>query len=150
MIIRSVHPGDDAEWLRLRMALWPDSTPEKEAAEIAEFFANPGVPLPLLFVAFVCERQGGGLCGLAEGAIHSEAPGCTTDRIGYLEAWYVDPDMRRQGVGRALARAIEDWARGEGCTEMASDTDPSYPLSPAAHAALGYSEVQRFFRKELF
>ena len=82
MLIRSVQPADAAEWLRLRMALWPDSTPEKEAAEIAEFLAHPDVPLPELYVAFVCERPDGSLCGLAEGAIHNEAPGCTTDRIG--------------------------------------------------------------------
>ena len=149
MLIRPVQPTDAAEWLRLRMALWPDSEPEKEAAEIAEFFAHPGVPLPFLSIAFVCEREDGSLCGLAEGAIHSEAPGCTTDRIGYLEAWYVDPDVRHQGVGRVLAQALEDWARAQGCTEMASDTDPSYPLSPGAHASLGYVEVQRYFRKEL-
>ena len=149
MLIRSVQPSDAAEWLRLRMALWPDSSPQKEAAEIAEFLAHPDVPLPMLYVAFVCERPDGSLCGFAEGAIHTEAPGCTTDRIGYLEAWYVDADARQQGSGRALAHAVEDWARAQGCTEMASDTDPSYPLSPNAHAALGYSEVQRYFRKDL-
>ncbi len=149
MPIRSVQPADAAEWLRLRVALWPDSTPEQEAAEIAEFLAHPDVPLPMLYAAFVCERTDGSLCGLAEGAIHSEAPGCTTERIGYLEAWYVDPDTRQQGTGSALARAVEDWARAQGCREMASDTTPSYPLSAAAHAALGYTEVQRFFRKDL-
>jgi aminoglycoside 6'-N-acetyltransferase I len=147
--IRPVQPNDAAEWLRLRMALWPGSTSQKEAAEIAEFFANPGTPLPTLYVAFVCQRADGSLCGLSEGAIHREAPGCVTDRIGYLEAWYVDPDCRHQGVGRALAQAVEAWARAQGCTEMASDTDPSYPLSPAAHTALGYAEVQRYFRKQL-
>lgn len=149
MRIRPVQPSDAPEWLRLRMALWPDSAPEKEAGEIAEFFANPGWPLPDLHVAFVCARPDGTLCGISEGAIHSAAPGCTTDRIGYLEAWYVEPDVRSQGIGRALVQAIEEWARAQGCTEMASDTDPSYPLSPAAHAALGYAEVQRYFRKDL-
>jgi aminoglycoside 6'-N-acetyltransferase I len=73
----------------------------------------------------------------------------SSDRIGYLEAWYVDPDWRGQGVGRALAQAAEDWARAQGCREMASDTTPSYPVSPAAHAALGYQEVERLFRKDL-
>ncbi len=76
-------------------------------------------------------------------------PGCKTERIGYLEAWYVDPDCRGHGVGRALVAAGEEWARAAGCREMASDTNPSYPVSPAAHAALGYKEVERFFRKEL-
>jgi aminoglycoside 6'-N-acetyltransferase I len=90
------------------------------------------------------------LCGLVEVSIRTSAPGCETDHIGYLEAWYVDPDWRNQGVGRALVEQAEAWARAEGCVEMASDTDPAYPLSPAAHAALGYEEVERYFRKEFF
>ncbi|HEU5088623.1 MAG TPA: GNAT family N-acetyltransferase, partial [Roseiflexaceae bacterium] len=69
--------------------------------------------------------------------------------IGYLEGWYVDPDYRGQSVGRTLVEQAEAWARAQGCLEMASDTTPSYPLSPAAHAALGYHEVERFFRKNL-
>ena len=58
----------------------------------------------------------------------------------------VSADM---GVGRALVERIEAWARAAGCREMASDTNPSYPISPAAHEALGYAEVERYFRKEL-
>src|SRR4051812_36099396 len=46
MPIRSVQPADADEWLRMRMALWPDSSPEKEAEEIGHFFA--GLLLPLL------------------------------------------------------------------------------------------------------
>jgi aminoglycoside 6'-N-acetyltransferase I len=150
MAIRPVQPADADEWLRMRMALWPDSTLEKEAGEIAHFFASPPLPpLPLLHAAFVCPRPDAGLCGLVEVSIHTTAPGCTTDRIGYLEAWYVDPDWRGRGVGRELAQAAEAWARGQGCREMASDTNPSHPMSPAAHAALGYQEVERFFRKDL-
>ncbi len=147
MDIRPVQASDTGEWLRMRLALWPDSTAEKEALEIEQFLA--GRPLPLLQAAFVCPRAAGGLCGLLEVSIHHRAPGCTTDRIGYLEAWYVDSDVRGQGVGRALVRRAEAWARAEGCREMASDTTPAYPVSPIAHAALGYQEVERYFRKDL-
>ena len=100
---------------------------------------------------FVAERPDGGFCGLMEVAIRDKAPGCTTTKIGYLEAWYVDPDWRRQGVGRLLVEAAEAWAIAQGCTEMASDTDAGYPLSPTAHDRLGYQEVGReiFFRKGL-
>jgi aminoglycoside 6'-N-acetyltransferase I len=98
---------------------------------------------------FVAERPDGGLCGLLEVSIRSEAPGCTTDRIGYLEGWYVDPDWREQGVGRGLVEAAEAWACSVGCREMASDTTPDYPVSPRAHAALGYLETERYFRKTL-
>jgi len=147
MVIRPVQPSDADEWLRMRMALWPDSTPEKEAGEITHFFA--GWLMPLLHAAFVCPRPDAGLCGLVEVSVRTAAPGCKTDRIGYLEAWYVDPDCRGQGVGRELVKRAEAWAISEGCREMASDTTPSYPVSPAAHAALGYQEVERYFRKEL-
>ena len=89
------------------------------------------------------------MCGLVEVSIHTGAPGCTTGRVGYLEGWYVDAGWRGRGLGRALVEAAEGWARAAGCREMASDTDPSYPNSPAAHAALDYVEVKRFYRKEI-
>jgi aminoglycoside 6'-N-acetyltransferase I len=150
MIIRVVQASDASEWLRMRLALWPDSTPEKEASEIAHFLATPPRPvLPTLHAAFVCSTSDSGLCGLVEVSIHQTAPGCTSDRIGYLEAWYVDPEWRGHGVGRALVEQAEAWARAHDCEEMASDTTPSYPISPVAHAALGYQEVERYFRKDL-
>jgi aminoglycoside 6'-N-acetyltransferase I len=142
--IRLVQEGDLAEWLRLRCALWPDHTVGELQREMVEIQADLDQQ-----PVFVAECPDGGLCGLVEVSIHSQAPGCTTNRIGYLEAWYVDPDWRDQGVGRRLAEAAEAWARAMGCREMASDTTPDYPVSPAAHAALGYREVERYFRKEL-
>ena len=150
MTIRPVQRSDTAEWLRMRMALWLDANLDTEADEIAHFLADPPRPvLPTLFAVFVCPRPDSGLCGLVEVSIHSAAPGCKTDRIGYLEAWYVDPDCRGQGIGRELVMSAEAWAKSVGCSEMASDTTPSYPVSPAAHAALGYEEVERYFRKDL-
>ncbi|MEZ4869342.1 MAG: GNAT family N-acetyltransferase [Caldilineaceae bacterium] len=149
MIIRPVQDSDAAEWLRMRVALWPDD-PAKEAAEIAHFLSTmPRSKLEMLHEAFVCETPDGKLCGLVEVSIRTAAPGCETDHIGDLEAWYVDPDVRRQDVGRALAERAETWARAEGCVEMASGMTPFYPLSPAAHAALGYQEMERYYRKEL-
>jgi len=58
-------------------------------------------------------------------------------------------NWRGQGVGRAPVEQAEAWARSQGCREMASDTTPSYRLSPAAHAAMGYQEVEGCFRKDL-
>lgn len=141
--IRRLTDTDESEWLRLRQALWPDDTLDEHRKEMAEIFADQEQPV------FVAERPEGGLCGMLEVAIRSQAPGCTTDRIGYLEGWYVDPDWRGQGVGRRLVAAGESWARSMGCQEMASDTTPNYPTSPGAHAALGYDETERYFRKAL-
>ena len=141
--IRSLRETDDVEWLRLRCALW-----DYDVEEIRHEMALIRADLEQQPV-FVAERPEGGLCGLVEVTIHTEAPGCDSGRIGYLEAWYVDPDYRQQGVGRRLVDAAEAWARSVGCREMASDTHVSYPLSPAAHAALGYQVVDIYFRKDL-
>ena len=100
-------------------------------------------------MAFVCPQPEGGVCGLVEVLIHPIAPECKIDRIGYLEAWYVDPNCRCQGIGREVAQQAELWATAEGYLEIASDTNPSYPPSPRAHLGLGYQEVERYYRKDL-
>jgi aminoglycoside 6'-N-acetyltransferase I len=111
---------------------------------ISHFLASPPrPPLPTLHAVFVCARGEGGLCGLAEVSIRPYADGCETDDVGYLEAWYVDPDCRGQGAGRALVMAAEAWARAQGCLEMASDTDLENVTSQAAHQRLGFAETGR-------
>lgn len=150
ILIRPVEPADASEWLRLRLALWPDADPAEQEAEIAHFLSeSPPPAIHMLHVAFVCPRPEGGLRAMIELSIRASAPGCQTDRIGYIEGWYVDPDWRGKGLGRALVERGEAWARDQGCTEMASDTTPNYPLSPGAHTALGYQETERYYRKEL-
>jgi aminoglycoside 6'-N-acetyltransferase I len=71
--------------------------------------------------------------------------------VGFLEGWYVAETHRRRGVGAALLRAAEDWAREQGCTEMASDTWLDNEGSQRAHEALGFEEVDRCvnYRKSL-
>lgn len=133
----------------MRFALWPFYTePDMEAEMMA--LQTDIVRQPV----FVAVAPDGRLCGLVEAAIHAAALGCVTDRIGYLEAWWVDPQWRQRGVGRRLAETAEAWARDQGCAEMASDTHVSYPLSPEAHGRLGYETVARdgedtYFRKQL-
>jgi len=144
--IRSLEPADQDEWLRLRRELWPHHDPDELQAE-ADALAGTLDVAPV----FVAARPDGRLCGMIEVAIRTSAVGCTTDRIGYLEAWYVEPELRRRGIGRALVERAEGWARSQGCAEMASDTTPRYEVSPAAHQALGYRIVKRktHFRKPL-
>jgi aminoglycoside 6'-N-acetyltransferase I len=144
MAIRAVAAADAAEWLRLRIALWPDTDSDAEARDIAYFLAEPPrPPLPTLHAVFVCPRPDAGLCGMVEVSIRPYADGCATHDVGYLEAWYVDPDSRGQGIGRALVAAAEAWARGQGCREMASDAELDNLGSQAAHARLGYVETGR-------
>src|SRR5207302_11412637 len=106
----------------------------------------------------VRDRRIGGLHGvgaeasaLVELSIRAYGGGCGTDRVALVEGWYVHPAWRRTGVGAELIRAAEAWARSQGCTEIASDTEADNVSSAAAHRALGFEEtaVVRCFRKPL-
>ena len=130
----------------MRQALWPDHTKAAFAQDSMKMLAAPERE-----PVFVAERLDGGLCGMIELSIRSTAEGCSTSNVGYIEGWFVDADMRRKGLGRALVRAAEEWALSKGCSEMASDTTSSYPVSPDAHQALGYEKIKsvHHFRKLL-
>ena len=131
----------------MRDALWPGA-PDGHADEIAQFFAGKlSMPLAVL----IAEDEHGKPIGFAELSIRNYAEDCVTDHVAYLEGWYVVPEARRQGVGRALIDAAEQWARAQGCTEFGSDAAIDNLISAAAHRALGFTEtVQlRCFRKLL-
>jgi len=145
--VRPVTHGDALAWQAMRDALWPEEGEKSHPAEIARFLAGE---LKRLLAVLVAE-EGGKLLGFAELNIRPYADGCNTDRVGFLEGWYVVPEARRRGIGRALVAAAEDWARAQGCTEFASDTLADNNVSTAAHHALGFEEVEviRCFRKDL-
>jgi aminoglycoside 6'-N-acetyltransferase I len=132
----------------MRSALWPEGTSAEHVAEIDQYFAGTlHMPLEVL-VAF---DDTGAPVGFAELSIRPYAEGCVTDRVAYLEGWYVVPGARRRGVGRALVEAAERWAVGRGCREFASDAFLDNDVSRAAHRALGFEETAqiRCFRKTL-
>lgn len=145
--IRPVTAEDKLAWLRMRDALWPDET-GSHAREIQDFLAGRlNMPLEVLLAV----DEAGAALGFVELSIRAYAEDCITDRVAYLEGWYVVPEARRRGVGAALVNASEDWARAQGCTEFGSDALLDNDVSAVAHRALGFDEtVQiRCFRKNL-
>lgn len=146
--VRSVEPSDAQAWVEMRSALWPDQEFQWHAREVEQYFAGQlSMPVEVLIA-----RDGDqSVVGFAELGIRPYAEGCESDRVAYLEGWYVVTDARRSGVGRALVEAAERWALAEGCTEFGSDTLIDNDVSTAAHLALGFDEVEciRCFRKSL-
>jgi ribosomal protein S18 acetylase RimI-like enzyme len=152
--IRLVTKSDSAEWVRMRTALWPDNGENHHAEEVAAFFATDTFRWSesfLSWMVFVAERSDKDLCGFVESSIRPHVDGCLTRPVGYIEGWYVDADVRRQGVGRKLVEAAERWAAVYGCKEMASDAHLWNTVSHEAHKALGFEEGNRLvhFRKTL-
>ena len=147
MNIRHAIARDAETWLELRHALWPDTSRDEHRREI-EGFLDGTAPEPQ---AVLLAEHDGKIIGLAELSIRPYAEGCNSNRVAFLEGWYVEPSARRLGVGRSLVAAAERWGTEQGCSEFASDTQADNEVSSVAHRACGFTEVSvvRCFRKEL-
>lgn len=141
-------PGADEHlaWLQLRALLWPDFPRQMLEREQDNILQNPERN-----AVFVAATSSGAPVGFIEVAIRDWAEGCETEDVGYIEAWYVQPEHQRQGIGRQLVEAAEAWAVSRGCSEMASDAELWNEISHKAHRALGYKEAMRLicFTKKL-
>jgi aminoglycoside 6'-N-acetyltransferase I len=92
---------------------------------------------------FVFEREDGRLGAFIELSIRDRVDGSFSERVGYVEGWYVDDDLRGRGVGRQLMARAEEWVTGCGLTELASDAEIENEGSINAHHALGFRETFR-------
>jgi aminoglycoside 6'-N-acetyltransferase I len=148
--VRLARAPDTDVVARMFVELWPDGSLADHRAEAAVILSGPP-PSTLPLVVFVAEVDGE-VDGFIEVGLRSHADGCDARRpVGFIEGWYVEPEHRSKGVGGTLMRAAEDWARSQGCREMASDTWIDHESSQHAHEALGFEVVDRcvHFRKAL-
>jgi aminoglycoside 6'-N-acetyltransferase I len=146
--VRHARAADLESWAAMRQALWPDESPGELRGEAAKFFTGGDT---LLRAVLLAETSDGTVAGFAELSLRPYAEDCRTSPVAFLEGWYVTPPLRRRGVGRVLVAAAEEWARAQGCSELASDTQFDNTLSIRAHQALGFQDAGalRCFRKDL-
>ena len=144
--VRVARPADCELLARLRAALWPDSSAQEHAQELLSILDGKA-PGQLPLIELVAEDRSRELVGFAEVGLRSHADGCdAAHAVGYLEGWYVIESHRKRGIGGQLLHAAEEWARKQGCVEMASDALLENELSQRVHEALGYQEVERCVR----
>jgi aminoglycoside 6'-N-acetyltransferase I len=149
--IRMAQLADRDAVVEMRTLLWPESSREEQAREFDAWLGR-GKAGTLPGAIFVSPDADGTLTGFLEVSLRSHADGCDIEHpVGYVEGWFVREAFRGRGIGAELMRASEDWARGLGCVEMASDALIDNQASQNAHQALGFAEVDRcvHFRKNL-
>ena len=129
--------ADRDEWAAMRKALWPDQPLAGLADEIAPMLAQGDL------AAFGIRAGDGRLFGLIEVGTRSVAEGCLTSPVGYIEALWIDPALRRRGLARRLVGAAVAWSRARGYRELGSDVDIGNALSQSVHARLGFEETGR-------
>lgn len=148
--IRFARPSDCLQLANLREGLWPEVSARQHAEELLPILEGKArLTMPLInLVAEVRQR----LVGFLEASLRSHADGCDPAcPVGFIEGWYVAEPYRRRGIAAKLLAAAEEWARSQGCVEMASDTWIDNELSQRVHEALGYAVVDRcvHYRKAL-
>ena len=149
--IRQAQLPDQHELATMRKLLWPEASLEEHRREIDSILRS-GKYGTLPMAILVSQNENAALTGFIEVGLRSHADGCDTAHpVGFVEGWFVHDAFRKHGIGRALMRAAEDWARNQGCLEIASDTWIDDVMSIEAHQALGFEVVDRcvHFRKLL-
>lgn len=139
IVISPIAVNDASSWLQMRCQLWPEETEAEHKQEIEQYYSKqfPRGPWHVL----IAKDQEGKPAGFAELSVRPYAEGCKSAHVAYLEGWFVAPEYRRSGVGSSLIKAAETWAREQGLSEFASDTDPGNAESIAAHYALGFRDA---------
>jgi len=73
-----------------------------------------------------------------------ESPHLTaSSRIAELESVVVSASARRSGIGRALCRAVLDWCRTNGASEVVLEVRASSAAAVALYASLGFTTTAR-------
>lgn len=145
MVQKASTPQEIDQAAFLASCLWPRCSP-RELREEWE------APLAQGKAALFLAVEKGETVGFAHCSLrHDYVAGTATSPVGYLEGIYVQPELRGQGVGKALLRACEAWALEMGCREFASDCLLENTQSLGFHLGVGFSEVERLicFAKKL-
>jgi aminoglycoside 6'-N-acetyltransferase I len=129
----------------MRVCLYPRDDPSELSLEMDKLVVDDS------WAVFVAEAAPNRLCGFVEVSFRSRAEGCESGAVGYIGSLYVDPDLRRQGIGRSLLLAAEEWASRRGAMEMSSDCGINNEISQSVHRNAGYVECSRLvhLRKDL-
>jgi len=144
---RHCDESDLADWIDLRLLLWPGDHAAEFLEEVRDMLAQPQ-----RYGAWLIRDEQGRALGLAEASVRSDyVNGTDGSPVLFLEGIYVCEDARRQGVARALVRAVQAWGSARGCVDFASDAALDNTVSHALHRALGFVETERvvYFRKPL-
>jgi aminoglycoside 6'-N-acetyltransferase I len=147
MLIERCTEQSVSDWVKLREALWPNTSPSDHRRDAMVLIGRSERA-----IAFLARAPDGNAIGFAEATLRVDyVNGCETSPVAFLEGIYVHPGHRLLGVARRLCWAVEGWASERGCAEFASNTELANIGSQRMHEALGFEETERvvYFRKAI-
>ncbi|MBN1975307.1 MAG: GNAT family N-acetyltransferase [Sedimentisphaerales bacterium] len=142
-MIRQAAANDFDEWLRMRKLLYPEYSQEELLSEIKKIFHEKTIVGESDYAVFVYEKGKETLGGFIETSIRQNVSKCKSSPVGYIESLYVDSDIRRKGIARALVSESEKWIIERKCSEFAVDTDPGEKGSIDFYLSCSFAEIER-------
>ena len=127
--IRSANPGDAEAIARLLGVLGYPTTPAQVAPRLAAM-DSPGS------IVRLAERNGGVVAlvtARTSASIHDDEP------VAWLTTLVVDADQQGQGIGAALVRDVEAWARERGASRIAVTSASRRVAAHRFYEGLGYA-----------
>ena len=142
---RKANLNDLPRLTELALELWPDNAVDKMYYDLGKIMTSGES------VFFLAYREDTAV-GFAQCQLrHDYVEGTSSSPVGYLEGIYVRASDRHLGFAGQLMQACEDWARGQHCTEFASDCQIDHTESLSFHLKMGFKEANRIicFAKHL-
>jgi aminoglycoside 6'-N-acetyltransferase I len=134
-MIVPVTKSNEQEWAALCADLWPD-----ESIDDGFIQKRANGELPYEFLYYVEDEA---VAFLSLSLRHDYVEGTDSSPVGYLEGIYVKPNFRKNGIARELVEFAKDWAKQQGCTELASDCVLDNETSRLFHNHVGFKEANR-------
>ncbi|MBL4937587.1 GNAT family N-acetyltransferase [Clostridium sp. YIM B02515] len=129
----------------LAMLLWPDNEISDLEKEMTNYITSEN---GAIFIYF----NGTLPVGFAQCSLRNDyVEGTESSPVGYLEGIFVKVEYRKRGVAKNLLIQCEEWAKGKGCSEFASDCELNNTESLKFHLLIGFEEANRIicFKKNL-
>ena len=124
-------------WTHLALLLFPESSFEEEL----QFHKSILISEKEIGLLYQIENEYVGFMNLS---IRSDyVNGTDTSPVVFLEAIYVLPQYRGQGIGKAFIEHAETFAKERGITQLASDCFIDNRASEGFHKGCGFVEKER-------
>jgi len=137
MGIVNVDTNNVKEWVNLGMMLFPDSSFDEEFDLHRKILAAEN-HVGLLY------QKNNQYVGFMYLSIRNDyVNGADTSPVAFVEAIYVLPDYRQQGIGKEFIEYAGKYAKQKGITQLASDCFVDNNLSENFHKSCGFIEKER-------
>ena len=125
------------EWVNLALLLFPESSFDEEL-DLHKKILKLENEIGLLY------QKDNQYVGFMNLSIRNDyVKGTDASPVAFVEALYVLPDFRRQGIGKEFIEFAESYARQKGITQLASDCFIDNHLSENFHKRCGFIEKER-------